>query len=115
MIEALYVDGSTQSFVYDRGRITAFGNGSLTIGLGRRAVSSRFPYDDSTVVKNKSFTSSRCPTRRWARAQRLLAERRAEVRPLPVQPGARDRLAHVGLLTPGGLGCRVVSGVLSGR
>jgi hypothetical protein len=49
-IDALYVDGSTQSFVYDRGRITAIGDGSLTI---KRAdmQSVTFTYDHSTLVK----------------------------------------------------------------
>ena len=51
-IEALYVDGTTQRFAYDRGRITAIGDGSLTI---RRADGEAitFTYDDSTVVKDK--------------------------------------------------------------
>jgi hypothetical protein len=49
-IDALYVDGSTQSFAYDRGRITSVGDGSVTI---KRAdmQSVTFTYDDSTVVK----------------------------------------------------------------
>ena len=49
-IDALYVDGSTQSFEYDRGRITAVGDGSLTIMRADKQ-SVTFTYDDSTVVK----------------------------------------------------------------
>ena len=56
-IDALFVDGSTQSFAYDRGRITALGGGSLTI---KRAdgQSVTFSYDDSTVVRDKGQTES---------------------------------------------------------
>jgi Domain of unknown function (DUF5666) len=49
-IDALYVDGSTQSFTYDRGRITQVGNGSLTIKRAD-AQSVTYTYDDSTLVR----------------------------------------------------------------
>jgi hypothetical protein len=49
-IDALYVDGSTQTFEYDRGRITAVGGGSLTImRLDKQSLT--FTYDDSTLVR----------------------------------------------------------------
>ncbi len=56
-IEALYVDGSSQRFDYDRGRITGIGDGSLTI---KRAdgQSVTFSYDHSTVVKCRGEVES---------------------------------------------------------
>ena len=51
-IDALYVDGSTQSFEYDRGRITAVGDGQLTIVRADKQTVS-FTYDDSTLVRER--------------------------------------------------------------
>jgi len=56
-IDALYVDGSTQSFEYDRGRITAVGNGSLTI-MRPDSQSVTFTYDDSTLVREQQQLES---------------------------------------------------------
>jgi len=56
-IDALYVDGSTQSFEYDRGRITSVGNGQLTIVRADKQTVS-FTYDDSTVVRDKGQVES---------------------------------------------------------
>lgn len=56
-VDALYVDGSTQSFAYDRGRITQLGEGALTI---KRADGNTvtFSYDNSTVVRDKHHVES---------------------------------------------------------
>ncbi len=51
-VDALYVDGSTQSFEYDRGRITSVGDGQLTIVRADRQTVS-FTYDDSTLVRER--------------------------------------------------------------
>jgi hypothetical protein len=56
-IDALYLDGSTQSFEYDRGRITAVGNGSLTI-MRADSQSVTFSYDDSTLVREQQQLES---------------------------------------------------------
>jgi len=51
-IDALYVDGSTQSFEYDRGRITSIGNGQLAIVRADKQTVS-FTYDDGTLVRER--------------------------------------------------------------
>jgi len=56
-IDALYVDGSTQSFEYDRGRITSVGNGQLTIVRADQQTVS-FTYDDSTLVRDRGQLES---------------------------------------------------------
>ena len=56
-VDALYVDGSTQSFTYDRGRITQLGNGSLTIKRADQSTAT-FSYDDSTLVRDKGDVES---------------------------------------------------------
>jgi hypothetical protein len=51
-IDALYKDGSTQSFDYNRGRISALGDGSLTITRqDKKTVTLSF--DSSLVVRDK--------------------------------------------------------------
>jgi hypothetical protein len=56
-VDALYVDGTTQSFEYDRGRITQLGNGQLTIKrLDGNTVT--FSYDDTTLVREKGQVES---------------------------------------------------------
>ena len=56
-VDALYVDGSTRSFEYDRGRITQFGNGELTIVRpDKQSVS--FSYDSTTVVRDQGKVES---------------------------------------------------------
>jgi hypothetical protein len=51
-IEALYVNGSTQSFDYDRGRITELSDGSLTlVRQDKKAVTLSF--DAAVVVRDK--------------------------------------------------------------
>ena len=50
-VDALYVDGSTQTFEYDRGRIMQAGNGSLTIVRPDKQQVT-FTYDASTVVRD---------------------------------------------------------------
>lgn len=56
-IQAQYVDGSTQSFDYNRGRITQLGNGQLTI---KRADGQtlNFTYDGTTVVRDQGQLGS---------------------------------------------------------
>jgi hypothetical protein len=49
-VAALYYDGSTQSFDYNRGRIQSVGNGSLTI-MRADHQSVTFSYDASTLVR----------------------------------------------------------------
>jgi hypothetical protein len=50
-VQAQYVDGSSQTFEYDRGLITAAGNGSLTLKrLDGQSVT--LTYGDSTVVRD---------------------------------------------------------------
>jgi len=56
-IDALYVDGSTQSFEYDRGRITTVGNGQLTIVRPDQQTVT-FTYDDSTLVRDRGQVES---------------------------------------------------------
>jgi hypothetical protein len=50
-VDALYVDGSTQSFDYDRGVITQAGNGDLTIVRPDKQTV-QLTYDSSTVVRD---------------------------------------------------------------
>jgi hypothetical protein len=50
-VDALYVDGSTQTFSYDRGRIMEVGNGSLTIVRPDKQQVT-FTYDATTVVRD---------------------------------------------------------------
>ena len=56
-IQAQYVDGSTQSFDYNRGRITQVGSGQLTI---KRADGQTltFTYDGTTVVREQGQLES---------------------------------------------------------
>ncbi len=56
-IQAQYVDGSTQSFDYNRGRITQVGNGQLTI---KRADGQTvtLTYDGTTVVRDQGQLES---------------------------------------------------------
>jgi hypothetical protein len=56
-IQAQYVDGSTQSFDYNRGRITQLGNGQLTI---KRADGQTvtLTFDSSTVVRGQGQLES---------------------------------------------------------
>jgi hypothetical protein len=56
-IAALYYDGSTQSFEYDRGRITQLGNGQLTIVRPDKQTVT-FTYDDTTLVRDKGQVES---------------------------------------------------------
>ena len=51
-IDALYYDGSSQTFQYDRGRITSVGNGQLSIVRADKSTAT-FTYDDSTIVRDK--------------------------------------------------------------
>jgi Domain of unknown function (DUF5666) len=56
-IDALYYNGSTQSFEYDRGRIVKLGDGKLTIvRADKKQVT--FTYDDSTLVRDKGEVES---------------------------------------------------------
>ena len=51
------VDGTTQSYDYNRGRITALGNGQLTI-LRADGQSATLTYGDSTIVRDKGDLES---------------------------------------------------------
>jgi hypothetical protein len=54
-VSALYADGSNQSFDYNRGRIQAVGQGSLTI-MRADHQSVTFTYDASTLVREQGGT-----------------------------------------------------------
>jgi Domain of unknown function (DUF5666) len=54
-LDALYYDGSTQTFDYNRGRIQSVGNGSLTIVRADHQTVT-FTYDASTLVREKEGT-----------------------------------------------------------
>src|SRR5439155_17673174 len=56
-VDAQYVDGSHQSFAYDRGRITKLGDGRLTIVRADKKELT-FTYDDSTLVRDKGQLES---------------------------------------------------------
>ena len=56
-IDALYVDGSTQTFTYDRGRITDLSDSSLTI-VRQDKQSVTFSFDSSLVVRDKGDLES---------------------------------------------------------
>ena len=56
-IDALYYDGTTQSFEYDRGRIVKLGDGQLTI-VRQDKKQLTFTYDDSTLVRDKGQLES---------------------------------------------------------
>ena len=51
-VDALYGDGSSQSFTYDRGRISSLGDGSLTIVLADRQTVT-LAYDEGTLVREQ--------------------------------------------------------------
>jgi hypothetical protein len=51
-VAALYVDGSTQTFDYNRGRIQSVGNGSLTLMRADHQTVT-LSYDSSTLVREK--------------------------------------------------------------
>jgi hypothetical protein len=56
-VDALYYDGSTQSFDYNRGRIVELGEGQLTIKR-QDGNTVTFSYDDSTLVRDKGQLES---------------------------------------------------------
>jgi hypothetical protein len=56
-IDAQYVDGTTQSFDYNRGRITQVGDGRLTIKR-QDGNTVTFTYDETTLVRDKSQAES---------------------------------------------------------
>ena len=51
-VDALYMDGSKQSFDYNRGRITALANGSLTITRQDKQTVT-LSFDSSLIVRDK--------------------------------------------------------------
>src|SRR5437762_3348223 len=56
-LEALYYDGSEQSYDYNRGRIQSVGDGQLTIMRADHQTVS-FTYDDTTLVRDKDKVES---------------------------------------------------------